>query len=133
MSVLVSKRNESRAEFLTNAMQIEMQTFLKTIKFPKRWEVLARRLEDLAIQIVNEVMVGNQIYLCNSQSVEERATHFNSALFAISCLITQIEFCRERGITKNLTSKQWETWLEPITKEVSLLNNVKKSDLKRVE
>lgn len=133
MSVVVSKRQESNAEFLKVAMDIEMQTFLKTIKFPKRWEVLARRLEDLAIRIVNEVMIGNQIFLKDEATCIERATHFDTALYAISCLITQLEFCKERNITKNLTDKQWLAWLEPISKEVALLNNVKKSDKKRIE
>lgn len=133
MTVIKSKRTESGVEFINTARTIQMQTYLRTIKLPNRWIELGRTLENLAMNVLNEVTIANLIYLNDIDSCEERAKHFNNAQYSLSCLLAQIEFCREKGLLKQLTDKQWGYWLDPIRIEIDLLKKIKASDKSRIE
>lgn len=133
MSVLVSKRQHSEVQFLENARQLELYTFRKTIKMPKRWNHFKTILENCVIQCYNNCKLGNSIFLKDLQSAEQRKEYFEKALQNLYVLSCQIDIAKELNLCEKFTDKQFAHWIGLISNEIEQLKYIEKSDFERIK
>lgn len=131
MSVIKSKRNESDAQFLATARELEIFTLKKCLKIPKRYtKLFTEYLAHLAFDVYNNVKMANAMFPDTKEKINRRTIYFDAATRYLYCLISQIDIAKELLLTE-LTEYAWVHWMELIDKELNLIKAIKKSDNER--
>lgn len=134
MSVLVSKRELSKVQFIETSRELYIHTLSYTKKFPKTYTFsLTMKVLDLSETIMREVIIANRFYPKTKLDVDERYVHFKNALGCLDALDNLLGITRDT-IDKTLVSTYgWVHWGELIDEETNLINSVIKSDKERIE
>ena len=133
MSVIEPLRNLSEVQYLEDARKLEIYTFQRTIKMPKRYNHFKKVLENCAINCYNNCKLGNSIFLKDEESLKERKHKFEKALQNLYIMSSQIDIARELKLCERITNKQWAHWLGLILTEILQIKNIEISDLNRIK
>lgn len=142
MSVYKAQREESHIEFLRVAQDIAVYTAQQVKKFPKaQRHIFANDIMRLGLEIHEDIMRANAIYLHKGISVEEyklRKEYFikaRGAIFAMSSLLSvTLSFLLQGNNffgSKESASKVFEHWAELLNKEAGLIKAIQSSDAER--
>ena len=93
MSVYVSKRNESKVEFLETARKLSAHTLTYCLKAPKR---LTFFLTKDICALARRVNTANEIIPRNKIELQNRRTHFQLALAACENMEIPLAELKER-------------------------------------
>lgn len=128
MSVIKSKRQESKIEFLNNVYDLQVATYQLVIKFPKRYTFIlsnpvALLSQDCHIKCKN----ANSIFPSNQHEFQIRRDYINAAIGDCQNLSSQID------IAYNLFPeiKGFIPVIALIVEQFKLLKGLKDSDKKR--
>ena len=133
MSVVVSKRQESEVQFLENARKLEVYTFQRTIKMPKRYNHFKIMLERFAINIYNYCKIGNSIRLKDEESLVKRNRYFEKALIELYQYIGQIDILTELKLIDKLKEETMAHWLGLLYDEIEQIKKIQQSDIRRIK
>ncbi len=137
MSVYVSKRNESKVEFLETARKLSAHTLTYCLKAPKRLTFfLTKDICALARRVYYEANTANGIIPRNKVELQNRRTHFQLALSACENMEIPLSELKERLNLNPEEAKKWsefafKEWGRLLVEEQRLLKNIMKSDLER--
>lgn len=137
MSVYVSKRNESKVEFLETARKLSAHTLTYCLKAPKRLTFfLTKDICALARRVYYETNTANGIIPRNKIELQNRRTHFQLALAACENMEIPLAELKERLKLNPEEAKKWsefafKEWGRLLVEEQKLLKNIMKSDLER--
>ena len=137
MSVYVSKRNESKVEFLVTARKLSAHTLTYCLKAPKRLTFfLTKDICALARRVYYEANTANGIIPRNKVELQNRRTHFQLALSACENMEIPLSELKERLNLNPEEAKKWsefafKEWGRLLVEEQRLLKNIMKSDLER--
>ena len=137
MSVYVSKRNESKVEFLETARKLSAHTLTYCLKAPKRLTFfLTKDICALARRVYYEANTANEIIPRNKIELQNRRTHFQLALAACENMEIPLAELKERLKLNPEEAKKWsefafKEWGRLLVEEQKLLKNIMKSDLER--
>lgn len=142
MSVYKSQRKESKAEFLHIAQELAVYSAQQVKKFPKgQRHLFADDIMNLALEIHDDVLRANAIYICKTTSEEdykfrhECFTKARGAISALSSLLTvTLTFLLQGNNffgTKEDAAKVFEHWAELLNKEATLIKALQASDIDR--
>lgn len=96
MSVVLSKRGESEAEFIENARKLELFTLQKVVHFPKRYTFyLSQPIYHSASSVHQHVKRANSIFPKNQHEAQLRKDEFIKAKAELHSLVGQIGTARE--------------------------------------
>ena len=130
MSVLKCDRQESPVQFIDTAMKLLEHTIKYTRKqFNNKDYDLVRRIRDLSIDILNNVVMANAIFPKSQNDIDRRYEHFRTAkscCFALMTLISTIK----NVVHSTVTSYGWLMWGTYLKEEINLINKVIASDKK---
>ena len=131
MSVLESKRQESKVQFLETARNLEIFTLQHCAKFPKRYAyTITNNIINLSISIYNELKSANSIFPTNKEEVQMRKNCFIKANCELQALISQLDIAR--GVLNDTVSVSiWCSWLDLMEQEAKLISAVRKADKER--
>lgn len=122
MTVLKSKRSESAAAFLQTAMDLEIYTIKRVVKFPKRYTFyISQPLANTATEIHKLVKKGNSIYPKNKHEAQKRRDCFIDASTELRSFVGLIEVAINLFSIEPNVVKQW---MELVSKENRLLHAV---------
>ena len=121
MSVLKSKRAESRMEYVTNARTLMRYSMQKCLKLPKRYTFFIA---------TDFVKTTQDIYKSTLDIEKHYGEEYNAwrrdkcktTISLCQYLNTQIDIIKEYAL--KLTDKQICYWLDIIEKEIKLLNGI---------
>lgn len=129
MSVIKSRRNESKMEFLYTARELELYTIQRCAHFPKKYNFyLGQPIAQMAFQIYHCVKCANSIYPLNQHEVQMRRDYFLKANATLNSMVSQIEVAAELF---GMNSDQLEHWAGLVGKEIRLIKGVIKEDRNR--
>lgn len=137
MSVYVSKRNESKVEFLETARKLSAHTLTYCLKAPKRLTFfLTKDICSLARRVYYEANTANGIIPRNKIELQNRRTHFQLALAACENMEIPLAELKARLNLNPEEAKKWnefafKEWGRLLVEEQKLLKNIMKSDLER--
>lgn len=142
MSVYLSQRSESKAEFIRVSQDLAVYTLEQVKKFPKSYRFcLTNDLTKLALEIHENVCRANSIYIHKNMSEMEfnmREKYFvqaKSAIYVMSSLLTVTYALIIKGNNflgdKKHTSHIFKEWARLLNYETSLVKGVVESDKKR--
>ena len=137
MSVYVSKRNESKVEFLETARKLSAHTLTYCLKAPKRLTFfLTKDICALARRVYYEANTANGIIPRNKIELQNRRTHFQLALAACENMEIPLAELKERLKLNPEEAKKWsefafKEWGRLLVDEQKLLKNILTSDLER--
>lgn len=132
MSVIVAKRRPSEVQFLEDARKLEIYTFQRTIKMPKRYNHFKTMLENFAINCYNKCKLANSVYIRDNESIEQRRKYFEDALNNMYLLNCQLDIASELKLCENITDKQWAHWLGLVYNLIEQIKKIEKSDCERL-
>lgn len=129
MSVIKSKRNQSSAQFLETALQIQHYTLRQCVKFPKRYTILfTQNLTTTATNACTQVKKGNSIFPTNKHEAQLRRDCFLQAYAELQALISLISTAYDMfPISENAIVE----WMRLINEELRLLKALMKADKQR--
>ena len=129
MSQVKSKRKTSSAQFLENALQIQVTTLRRVAKFPKRFTyLLSVHLTDAAAHGYEHVKTANSIYPRNQHEAQIRRDCLIKAFAEYQHLISQILVAEEMfEISENGIIE----WMKLINDELGLIKGLMDSDTRR--
>jgi len=129
LSVATGNRNESTAEFLYNARQLQIYTMQRTKNWPTRWryDVSSPLCQD-ARYVYMELKAGNNIWPKDAHEAQMRRDHFLNARGRLDGMIAQIEVACE---LMEVSDKVLREWSAMAAREITLINGVMESDRKR--
>lgn len=131
MSVLKSKRCESKMQFVDTARELEIYTLRYAVKFPKRYTFfITTEIVRLAQSVYNEVKSANSIFPTNAHEAELRRDCLIRANNSLQCLISQLDIAKD-AFCSEVEDKVWVRWMNLIIEESKLISAVKKSDSER--
>ena len=131
MSVLKSKRCESKMQFVDTARELEIYTLRYAVKFPKRYTFFINtEIVRLAQSVYNEVKSANSIFPTNAHEAELRRDCLIRANNSLQCLISQLDIAKD-VFCSEVEDKVWVRWMNLIIEESKLISAVKKSDSER--
>lgn len=129
MSVIKSKRNESKVQFLETAQEIHKHTLRQVVKFPKRYTFyVSQKIADSAADAHGYVKKANSVFPAIKRDVELRREFFMRAYAEYQNLISQINIAYE---IFPVTDTAMTTWMSLINQELSLIKSVMKKDMER--
>ena len=129
MSVLKKERKTSSAQFLENALQIQIKTLRASTKFPKRYTyLLTSHLTDAAAHGHGQVKKGNSIFPLNQQEAQLRRECFLKAYAEYQNLLSQLFVAKEMFEISDGTMLELVGLIDD---ELKLLKAVMKSDRER--
>lgn len=151
MSVLKSRRTESKASYLNTANEIYENTLDFLTRLSARYSrLIASNIADIAFKLVTEVEIANSIYPSDYERIMQRRTHLLEALGLVNTLDVHLTHCyrilmkNPEGCFRNSkgeTLKEYDavrklenmanTLGSQIDTEKGYLLNVMESDLKR--
>ena len=137
MSVYVSKRNESKVEFLETAKKLSAHTLTYCLKAPKRLTFfLTKDICALARRVYYEANTANGILPRNKIEAQNRRTHFQLALSACENMEIPLAELKARLNLNPDETKKWsefafKEWGRLLMEEQRLLKNIMRSDLER--
>lgn len=129
MSVVKSKRTESKLEVVTKA--IELSTYTIHIcsnekNFPKRYRwCLTGKIVDFTIDICNFTNMANSVYVSNYKDFNTRRQYQNKALAASYALLTMMDIAYA---TFGIDDDRIQHWVGLVINVQNLLRNWRKSD-----
>lgn len=133
MSVFMSKRGESAAQFVETARLLEAHTLTQCLKIPKRYTFfLSTEIMRLASEVYNHTKAANSIFPGNQHEVQMRRDRLTEANNSLQCLIGKLGLLADtlkrnpenfKGLDNAL-----EVWGDLITQEAKLISGIKKSD-----
>ena len=131
MSVMRSKRDESKIEFLYTARQLQIYTIKKCISFPKRYTFyVSQPIANAATRVHEYVKMANSIYPTNAHEVQLRRDYFLKANAQLQSLVSQVEVAHELfGLEHNVM----KYWMDLIDTEIRLVKGIMKSDKERLK
>ncbi|MBQ9229091.1 MAG: hypothetical protein IJ680_03500 [Paludibacteraceae bacterium] len=129
MSVIKSKRNQSSAQFLETALQIQQYTLRQCVKFPKRYTFLfTQNLTTTATNACTQVKKGNSIFPANKHEAQLRRDCFLQAYAELQALVSLISTAYDMfPIPENAIVE----WMRLINEELKLLKALIKADKQR--
>lgn len=96
MSVRLKERKTSSAQFLENALQIQIKTLRAITKIPKRYTyLLTVHITDAAANGHNMVKKGNSIYPTNQHEAQMRRDFFMNAYAEYQAELSQLFVAKE--------------------------------------
>lgn len=136
MSVLRSKRTESKVEYIDNAEKLLRHTRTQCMKMPKRWAFFgATHLCELAQKVYDNVRAANSVYIKTANDFKLRRQWLTVANASVQALIGELGIFADMLLENPETTKwapnaldEWGTLLE---KEAKLIAAVKSSDSDR--
>ena len=129
MSQIKSKRKTSSAQFLENALQIQVTTLRRVAKFPKRFTyLLSVHLTDAAAHAYEQVKKANSIYPRNQHEAQIRRDCLIKAFAEYQHLISQILVAEEMF---EISENGMIEWMKLINDELSLIKGLMDSDTRR--
>ena len=137
MSVYVSKRDESKVQFLETARKLSAHTLTYCLKAPKRLTFfLTKDICELARKVYYEANTANGIIPRNKVEVQNRRTHFALALSACENMELPLAELKARLELNPEEYKKWsnyafQEWGRLLLEEQRLLKNIMKSDIER--
>ena len=137
MSVYVSKRGESQAQFLETARKLSAHTLTYCLKSPKRLTFfITKDICYLARKVYYEANIANNIVPRNSKDVQNRREHFQLALAACENMELPLTELKARLEMNPEESKEWkkfafQEWGRLLLEEQTLLKGIMKKDLER--
>ena len=137
MSVYVSKRNESKVEFLETAKKLSAHTLTYCLKAPKRLTFfLTKDICALARRVYYEANTANGILPRNKIEAQNRRTHFQLALSACENMEIPLAELKAKLNLNPDETKKWsefafKEWGRLLMEEQRLLKNIMRSDLER--
>lgn len=131
--VLARLRNESSVEFLETSRNLEIYTFQRLKKLPRRHNHFRQMLEDFAVKVYNNCKLANSVFLKDEESLEKRTNYFDKALSNLYLLSSQIDIAKELKLCSAITNYQWARWLGLIYKDIELIKKVQVSDKSRIK
>lgn len=137
MSVYVSKRNESKVQFLETAKKLSAHTLTYCLKAPKRLTFfLTKDICELARKVYYEANTANNIIPRNAVEAQNRRNHFLLALSACQNMEIPLAELKARLEMNPEEYKKWkpyafQEWARLILEEQKLLKNIMRADLER--
>ena len=137
MSVYVSKRNESKVQFLETARKLSAHTLTYCLKAPKRLTFfITKDICELARKVYYEANIANGIIPKNKVDVQNRKMHFELALASCENMEIPLSELKARLELNPEESKKWsnfafQEWGRLLMEEQRLLKNIMKSDMER--
>lgn len=129
MSVPTYRRTQSKMEFISIAEELEAFTSAMCAKFPERKKDFGvKQTYQLASDITNFVVEANSWDLRTYSNLREVC--FRNALACLSKLTIKLNILKK--YKSSLEGRHWEKWGLLIGQEVNLINNIMKSDKKRI-
>lgn len=108
MSVYVSKRNESKVQFLETAKKLSAHTLTYCLKSPKRLTFfLTKDICALSRKVYYEANTANCIVPRNKQDVQNRRMHFQLALSACENMELPLSELKARLELNPKENKEW--------------------------
>ena len=137
MSVYVSRRSESKVQFLEVAKKLSAHTLTYCLKAPKRLTFfLTQDICTLARKVYYEANTANNINPRNIIEVQNRRNHFLLALSACENMEIPLAELKARLEMNPEECKNWkpfafQEWGRLILEEQRLIKSILKSDLER--
>ena len=129
MSVIQSKRGESKVQFVYNAFLLERHTYQTCARFPQRYRFsLAEDMIKTANKIHKYARNINRIFPKNKEDFEKRAALTDQALGELDNMVTQIHLTTDLVSFKKNKDYKIGRWCELVDDEIKLLKGLKKSD-----
>lgn len=127
MSVLVSKRHQSKVEFIDNSRELLIHTLHCVKKFPKSVTFyLSQDVVKFARDSYTKVVRGNHVYPDTVSKYELKMSYIQGAYDDVVALSSLISIMFD--IYKDcLTDYGWEHWGDLINKEKILLSGLLKT------
>lgn len=134
MSVLKSKRNQSKLKVLTNANELAAYTLKicsneKSFSKRYRW-CITNKIVETSLDISNHINIANSIYVTTPEDYRLRRKHQVEALASTYSLLTMIDIAFR---TFDIDSKRIEHWTGLIIEVQDLIRSWKNSDTERYE
>lgn len=136
MSVIVAKRNESAAQFITTAIELLNYTTRMVTKFPKKYTFYGlHHTYELAQMVVDDLIRANSLYFNTAQTdnFKPRQELFDKAMGNLNCLTNHLGYIKGLVTTTTITDKQWLYWGILINQTLALTRKIKDSDAKRLK
>ena len=134
MSVPVSRREESKAEFVNTAYDLHVLTIKLCLKMDKRMTFfLAQDLCKLAAKCHAHAKMANSIFPRNKQDAQLRRNHLTEANNYVQALYSflDIAYGLNQITDGKVTIKELEAWLDKAAAEAKLLARTKEADVER--
>ena len=134
MGVIVAKRTESTAQFITTANELLVYSTKTATKLPKKYTFYgAHHAYELAQAIVDDLIRANSLFFTaeKPQNFQPRQALFDKALGNLNCLSTHIVYLQ--GLSKETEQHYWLKWGSLINSTRELVRKVKDSDLNRIK
>lgn len=129
MTVVKSKRGESKMEFLHTARELQIYTIKKCASFPKRYTFyLSQPIANSATRIYQYTKMANSIYPTNPHEVQMRRDYLLRANAELNSLVSQIEVAHEAF---GLEERIMEFWMDIVDRELRLLKGTLNTDRER--
>ena len=130
MSVPVSQRPQSKAEFVIRARELLIHTINKSKSLEKSLTFFGKTdLYNEAQKIYEDIVRGNSIYPTCKADVMARHAHFRDARAGLYYMIQLIGVMEETS--SKLSHRSASHWAGLAYQEISLVTAVMKSDAKR--
>lgn len=141
MSVPKSKREESKFEVVSNALDLYKFTLNLCLKMPRRYTFLVLQpIVDLAGKVADHTKCANSVFPSNAHEAQIRADYYIRARAELQALIgragTMAEVSglltyQDEKKTKGVTEHELEKWSYMMYKELSLIKGAMDNDKKR--
>lgn len=128
MSVYVSKRGESRAQFIDTARELEVYSLGYLKKFNKSdMFIITKELVDLVKDVYNNVIRGNSIYVKYEEDLFLRRECFYKAYGSLRAFISQLSIAKD-FCNLDFKDSVWHKWMDLAEQELKLLKGVLEKD-----
>lgn len=132
MSVVKSKRTESKLEVVTKAIALSSYTIhicTNEKNFPKRYRwCLTGKIVEYTIDTCNYVNMANSIYVSSAEDYQTRRQYQNKALASTYSLLTMMDIAYN---TFNIEDNRIEHWIGLVIDTQNSIRNWRKSDAER--
>lgn len=129
MSVIQSKRGESKVQFVYNAFLLERHTYQTCARFPQRYRFsLAQDMIVTANKIHKCAREINRIFPRTKEDYGRRAELIEQALGELDNIANQIHLTADLVSFKKNKEYKIGRWCELVDDEIRLLKGLRKSD-----
>ena len=134
MSVPISKREESKAEFVNTAYDLHVLTIKLCTKMDKRLTFfLGQQICNLAAKCHEHAKSANSVFPRNKMDAQIRRDHLTEANCAVQALYSFLDIAYGLNqVTKGkITDNELMEWLDTAAREAKLIAGTKDSDVKK--
>ena len=134
MSVPISRREQSKAEFVNTAYDLHVLTIKLCTKMDKRLTFfLGQPICLLAGKCHEHVKAANSVFPRNKMDAQLRRDHLTEANCAVQALYSFLDIAYGlHQVTKGkITDNELMEWLDTAAREAKLIAGVKEEDVKR--